>query len=468
MADTRTETDSMGPIEVPDDRLWGAQTQRSLTNFPIGTEQGISRMPLPIVHALALVKLAAARCNHRADRLDEARRHAIEQAAREVVEGRFDDHFPLVVWQTGSGTQTNMNVNEVIANRASELMGGKRGSKEPVHPNDHVNRSQSSNDTFPTAMHLAAIGAVEKAVLPALSALAAAFDERAETFADAVKVGRTHLMDATPITFEQVFGGHAAQVRGAQRAIEATLPRVRQIAIGATAVGTGLNAPPGWDQMMVEALAELAETKLDAVEHKVASIAAHDALVELHGAFRVTATALMKVANDLRWLASGPRCGIGELRLPALEPGSSIMPGKVNPTQCEALTMVCARVMGNDVTVGIAGSSGNFELNVFKPVIAATMLESATLLADAANSFRQRCVEGLEVNRERTAEHLERSLMLVTALAPRLGYDQAATIAKRALEEDATLKEVAVERMGLLSAEDFDELVDPARMTAPS
>ena len=421
-------------------------------------------MPLSIVHALALVKLAAARCNHRAGKLDETRRDAIEQAAREVADGAHDGHFPLVVWQTGSGTQTNMNVNEVIANRASEIMGGKRGKKDPVHPNDHLNRSQSSNDTFPTAMHIAALIEIETRVLPSLARLVETLSDKAAAFADVVKVGRTHLMDATPITIGQELGGHAAQLAQARRAIEATLPVVRQIAIGATAVGTGLDAPPGWAGMMARELTALTGTELTVAENTFAAIAAHDALVQLHGALRVAAVAAMKIANDVRWLASGPRCGIGELRLPALEPGSSIMPGKVNPTQCEALTMVCARVMGNDVTVGIAGSSGNFQLNVFKPVIAATLLESAGLFADAVASFETRCLRGLEVDRDRTHHHLERSLMLVTALAPRLGYDQAATVAKRALEEDATLKTIAVDRMGLLSDEEFDALVDPVKM----
>lgn len=463
MADTRTETDSMGAIDVPSDRLWGAQTQRSLQNFPIGDQ----RMPRAVVHALALVKLAAARCNHRAGALDEARRDAIEQAAREVADGAHDDHFPLVVWQTGSGTQTNMNVNEVIANRASEIMGGHRGAKEPVHPNDHVNRSQSSNDTFPTAMHIAVLSLVERRLLVSLEGLASTLSSQAAAFADVVKVGRTHLMDATPVTVGQELGSYAAQARAGAAAIRATLPRVRQIAIGATAVGTGLNAPPDWVRRMVSELSDLAGTTLLPADDKMAAIAAHDAMVELHGAFRVVAAALIKIANDVRWLASGPRCGIGELSLPALEPGSSIMPGKVNPTQCEALLMVCARVMGNDVTVGLAGSSGNFELNVFKPVIAATLLESGGLLADAVASFETRCVRGLEVRRDRAAEHLERSLMLVTALAPRIGYDDAAEVAKRALAEGETLRTVAVERMQLLSPGEFDALVDPAKMTGP-
>jgi fumarate hydratase class II len=358
-----------------------------------------------------------------------------------------------------------MNVNEVVANRASELMGGEWGKKSPVHPNDHVNMSQSSNDSFPTAMHLAALGAVEGGVIPALTELEKALVDRAETFDDVVKVGRTHLMDATPVTVGQVLGGHAAQARQALAAIEATLPRVKELAIGATAVGTGLNAPDDWAQVMSATLAELTETELEAAANPFAAIAAHDAMVELHGAFRVAAAALMKVANDLRWLASGPRCGIGELRLPALEPGSSIMPGKVNPTQCEALTMVCARVLGNDVTVGLAGASGNFELNVYKPVIIATLLESARLLADACRSFTKRCVAGLDVDRERIAQHLERSLMLVTALAPHIGYDEAAKVAKRALDEDRTLRDIAVDELGLISGERFDEVVDPAAMT---
>lgn len=461
MTGTRIEKDSLGEIEVAADRLWGAQTQRSLENFPIGN----GTMPEEVIHALALIKLAAARCNHATGNLDAERRDAIERAAREVVDGEHDDQFPLVVWQTGSGTQTNMNVNEVVANRASELMGGRRGAREPVHPNDHVNMSQSSNDVFPTAMHIAALWAVERRLVPSLKVLSTTLKQRGEANADVVKVGRTHLMDATPVTFGQVFGGYAAQVDQAVAAIEATLPRVRPVAIGATAVGTGLNAPDGWDDRMVETLTALSETQLAVAPDKRAAIAAHDALVELHGALRTAAAAEMKIANDVRWLASGPRCGIGELRLPALEPGSSIMPGKVNPTQCEALTMVCARVMGNDVTVSVAGSSGNFELNVFKPVIIATLLESARLLSDATRSFAERCVAGIEVDRDRASHHLERSLMLVTALAPHIGYDRAAQVAKRALDEGKTLRSVAVEEMGVVDGETFDRLVDPQAMT---
>ena len=461
MTSTRIETDSLGDVEVAADRLWGAQTQRSLENFPIGS----GTMPLEMIHALALVKLAAARCNHASGKLSAERRQAIERAAREVADGEHDDHFPLVVWQTGSGTQTNMNVNEIVAHRTNELLGGARGAKAPVHPNDHVNMSQSSNDVFPTAMHIAALWAVERRLVPALRGLSDALNQGAEANADVVKVGRTHLMDATPVTFGQVFGGYAAQIDDAVAAIEATLVRVRRVAIGATAVGTGLNTPAEWDGQMVQTLSTLAETELAVATDKRAAIAAHDALVELHGALKTASVAAMKIANDVRWLASGPRCGIGEIRLPALEPGSSIMPGKVNPTQCEALTMVCARVMGNDVTVSIAGSSGNFELNVFKPVIIATLLESAHLLSDATRSFAERCVAGIEVDPERTRHHLERSLMLVTALAPHIGYDQAAKVAKRALDDGETLRHVAVEQMGLIDGEAFDRLVDPLAMT---
>lgn len=455
----RSERDSMGEVSVPADRYWGAQTQRSLMNFPIGDR----RMPPSIIVALATIKKAAARCNQRLDRLPRELADAIERAADEVIDRSLDEHFPLVVWQTGSGTQTNMNVNEVIANRAIELLGGEIGSRSPVHPNDHVNMSQSSNDVFPTAMSMAIVTAVEDQLLPVLADLTEGFAERARRFRDVVKIGRTHLMDATPLTVGDELESFVAQLEHARRAIGATLPAAREIPIGGTAVGTGLNAPSGWDTMMSRELSALTGKELVVASSKLAAQAAHDAIVSLHGAVRVAACALMKIANDVRWLASGPRGGLGELRIPENEPGSSIMPGKVNPTQCEALLMVCARVLGNDTTIGIAGASGDLQLNVFKPLIAATAIESIELLADAARSFDLRLVRGLELNEDSIRRHLERSLMLVTALAPHIGYDRAAEVAKRALREDKTLREVAV-AMGLCTEEAYEKLVDPARM----
>ena len=455
--DTRSEADTMGTVEVPAARYWGAQTQRSLENFRIGGE----RMPLAVVRALALVKRAAASCNERLGRLDAPRAEAIRQACDEIVEGRRDEEFPLVVWQTGSGTQTNMNVNEVVANRASELMGGKRGDRSPVHPNDHVNLSQSSNDAFPSAVYVAAVLAVERELGPALTGLEATFAEKAAAFHDVMTVGRTHLMDATPLTVGQELSGHAAQLGGARASLERALAGVRELAIGGTAVGTGLHAPPGWDRAMVEEIARLAGSAFEAAPNKFEALSAHDAIVELHGALRRAACALMKLANDLRWLASGPRCGLGDLLLPANEPGSSIMPGKVNPTQCEALRMVCARVLGNDTTMSIAGSSGDLQLNVFKPLMAHVLLESITLLGDAARSFTIHCAAGLEVDRARVAQHLERSLMRVTALTPAIGYDRAAEVAKRAHAENKTLRQVAVDDLRVVSAEDFERLMAP-------
>jgi fumarate hydratase class II len=464
MSQMREEKDSMGAVEVPADRYWGAQTQRSLQNFPIGRE----RMPIEVVHAMAVIKMAAARVNASLGKLDEQRAKAIMQAAGEVIEGKLDDHFPLVPWQTGSGTQTNMNVNEVIANRASEMLGGTRGSKHPVHPNDHVNMSQSSNDSFPTAMSIAGVTVLEDVLLPALRELAQALSRKAALWSDIVKIGRTHLMDATPLTLGQEFSGYATQVSRSADKVEAGLAHLRELAIGGTAVGTGLNAPRGWAEAMVAEICSLTRRQFVPAPNKFEALAAHDAIVAEHGAIKTAACALMKVANDIRWMGSGPRCGIGELELPGNEPGSSIMPGKVNPTQAEALTMVCARVLGNDATINVAGAMGNFELNVFKPVLILALLESARLLGDACASFRVRCVDGLEPDRERIAELVERSLMLVTALQPAIGYDRAAEVAKLAHEKGITLRQAAVDELGVISAEQFDAVVRPERMIGPS
>jgi fumarate hydratase, class II len=459
----RTETDSFGPIDVAADRYWGAQTQRSLRNFRIGTE----RMPLPILRALALVKRAAAEANRDAGRLDHARASAIVAAAQEASEGRFDEHFPLVVWQTGSGTQTNMNVNEVIANRANELMGGARGDKSPVHPNDHVNMGQSSNDAFPTAMHVAAILEIEDRLLPALDALTGALADKAQAFAGLVKIGRTHMQDATPVTLGQEFSGWASQVSLGAGRVRACLPHLHALAQGGTAVGTGLSAHEGFAEAFAARMADLTGKPFVTAENKFEALASHDALVFAHGALAALATGLFKIANDLRLLGSGPRSGLGELALPENEPGSSIMPGKVNPTQAEAMTMVCARVMGNQSTVMFAGSQGHLELNVFKPVIADAFLQSVRLLADASASFRENCVEGIKANEERIGELVERSLMLVTALAPQIGYDAAARIAKAAHENGTTLREEAL-ASGLVDAQTFDALVRPESMLGPT
>ena len=459
---SRLESDSFGPIAVASDRLWGAQTQRSLEHFRIGIE----RLPRELIAALGLVKKAAARVNQRLGRLDARLLPAIEQAADEVISGALDEHFPLVVWQTGSGTQSNMNANEVIANRANELLGGARGDKAPVHPNDHVNLSQSTNDSFPTALHLALALAAQHRLLPMLDALAGGLAERAAAFADIIKIGRTHLMDATPLTLGQEFSGYAAQVQGAARAVRATLPGIYELAAGGTAVGTGLNSPPGYAEAVAADLALLTGLPFVTAPNKFAVLAAHDAVVFFSGALKTVAVALHKIASDLRLLASGPRCGIGELHLPENEPGSSIMPGKVNPTQCEALTMVCAQVVGNDAAIAFAGAQGHLELNVFKPQLAYASLQSLRLLADGAESFQRHCVAGLTADRARIAELLQRSLMLVTALAPRLGYDQAARVAKQAQHEGTTLKEAAL-ALGLLTAEEFDAVVRPEEMLAP-
>lgn len=461
MKQTRTEHDALGPLEVPADRYWGAQTQRSLINFPIGRE----RMPLAVVHALAAIKQACAAVNAAAGDLPEDIAGAIDAAAREVTSGALDDEFPLRVWQTGSGTQTHMNVNEVIANRASELLTGALTPPRPVHPNDHVNRGQSSNDAFPTAMHIAAALAVDGRLLPALRRLGDALRERSAAFADVVKLGRTHLQDATPLTLGAELSGYATQVELGIARVRATLPRLHRVAQGGTAVGTGLNTRPGFAEQVVERLAAITGLPLQRAENPYEAQAAHDALVELSGALNVIAVSLSKVANDLRLLASGPRCGLGELVLPANEPGSSIMPGKVNPTQCEALTQVCAQVMGNNVTVTLAGASGHLELNAYKPVLINALLQSIELLADGAESFSARCVEGLGVDRERVAALVSRSLMLATALAPELGYDRAAEIAKKAHADGTTLREAALE-LGV-DPDVFDRLVRPEAMLGP-
>jgi fumarate hydratase class II len=460
--DIRIEADTMGEIEVPADRYWGAQTQRSLENFPIGDE----RMPLSMVRALGIQKQAAARANLALGQLEDEIAGTIDQAAQEIIDGKFDDQFPLVVWQTGSGTQSNMNANEVIANRANEILGGQRGDKSPVHPNDHVNLSQSSNDTFPTAMHIATVIEIEDRLLPALARLHGALAEKAAEFDKIIKIGRTHTQDATPLTLGQEFSGYAAQVQGVIDGARRTLPELYQLAQGGTAVGTGLNAPVGFAERFAEEVADLTGKAFVTMSNKLAGLAAHDALVATSGALNVGAVAVMKIANDIRLLGSGPRSGIGELRLPANEPGSSIMPGKVNPTQSEAITMVAAQIMGNHVAVTVAGSNGHFELNVFKPVIIYNVLQSARLLGDAARSFADRCVAGIEANTAHINELMEQSLMLVTALNPHIGYDNAAKVAKKAFADGTTLKEAAIE-LNLLTAEQYDEWVRPENMIEP-
>jgi fumarate hydratase class II len=462
MATTRKETDSMGEIEVASDRYWGAQTERSLHHFRI-SEEHFTR---PLIRAFGLLKKAAALVNGELGTLLSNEADLVGRAADEVISGKLDDHFPLFVWQTGSGTQTNMNVNEVISNRAIELAGGTLGSKSPVHPNDHVNRSQSSNDTFPTAMHIAAAEEVVRRLLPSIDQLRSTLDGKARAFRDVVKIGRTHLQDATPLTLGQEISGWVAQIDLARAAIDAALPAVYQLAIGGTAVGTGLNAPPEFGERTAKHIARLTALPFTSAPNKFAALAGHEPLVALHGALKTLAVALMKIANDVRWLASGPRSGLGEIIIPENEPGSSIMPGKVNPTQSEALTMACAQVMGNDVTVGIGASSGNFELNVFKPVIIHNVLQSIRLLADASGSFERFCAAGIEPNRDRIADNLARSLMLVTALNPHIGYDNAAKIAKKAHKENTTLREAAL-ALGLVSGEDFDKWVDAQKMTKP-
>jgi fumarate hydratase, class II len=462
MTTTRVETDSMGAIEVPADRYWGAQTQRSLQHFKIGTE----RFPREMIRALGLVKKACAVVNRELGHLDPERARAVVQAADEVVSGALDEHFPLVVWQTGSGTQTNMNANEVIGNRAIEILGGRLGSKTPVHPNDDVNRSQSSNDVFPTVMHVAAVERISDALIPATEGLREALDEKARAFAGIVKIGRTHLQDATPLTLGQEFSGYVAMLDQSLAVIRAALPALHQLAIGGTAVGTGLNAPEGFGERVAAELVVLTGHPFTSAPNKFQALGSHEAAVAASGALKTLACALTKIANDVRWLASGPRAGLGELRIPENEPGSSIMPGKVNPTQAEALTMVCAQVLANDVAINIGGASGNFELNVYKPLICHNLLQSIRLLADSGASFREHCVVGIEPNRDRIRQHLENSLMLVTALTPHIGYDRAASIAKRAHEVGITLRDAAL-ALGHVTAEEFDRLVRPEHMVKP-
>jgi len=462
---TRTESDSMGPIEVPEGALYGAQTERSRQNFKIGGHS----FPRAMIRALGVVKKCAALTNIQLGELEdlsEEQRAALLQAADEVIGGEHDVHFPLVVWQTGSGTQSNMNANEVISNRAIQILGGELGSKDPIHPNDHVNRAQSSNDTFPAAMHVAAAEQAANRLLPALEALEEVVRKKSDDWSDVVKIGRTHLQDATPLTVGQELSGWAQQLADARRGISAMLPPVYELALGGTAVGTGLNTHPDYARLSAEKIAEETGLPFVSAPNKFSGLAGHDALVSLSGTLRTTAAALMKIANDVRWLGSGPRCGLGELKLPANEPGSSIMPGKVNPTQCEAMTMLCTQVMGNDATVGFAGSQGNFELNVFKPVIIHNVLESITLLADGCDSFREKCAEGLELDADRVDSLMRQSLMLVTALNRHIGYDNAAKVAKKAYSEGTTLVE-AVVSLGLMTAEEFEAAVDPVEMTGP-
>ncbi len=462
MSRTRTETDSFGPLEVPSDKYWGAQTQRSLGNFKIGSET----MPPPLVHALGVIKKAAALTNMEQGLLDKRRGNAIAKAAQEVIDGKLDDNFPLVVWQTGSGTQSNMNANEVIANRAIQLLGGKMGSKNPVHPNDHVNRSQSSNDTFPTAMHISAVEQLRHELLPALAHMARALEKKSKAWTRIIKNGRTHLQDATPLTLGQEFSGYAAQVRlGIDRA-KGALPRLYPLAQGGTAVGTGVNSRKGFDRKFAVHVKKITGLPFVTAPNKFEALAAHDAMVEISGVLNVLSASLFKIANDIRLLGSGPRGGIGEISLPENEPGSSIMPGKVNPTQCEAMTMVCCQVMGNNTAVTVAGSQGHFELNVFKPVIAYNVLQSIRLVADACRSMTDNCIAGIQPNRDRIGELMERSLMLVTPLAPVIGYDKATEIAKTAHKNGTTLKEEAV-RLGYVSAKDFDRIVRPQDMIGP-
>lgn len=458
----RIERDTIGEIGVPAERLWGAQTERSRRNFRISGE----RMPVEVVRALAYVKKAAALVNRDLGRLPEETADAIAAAADEVLAGERDAEFPLLVWQTGSGTQSNMNLNEVLANRASEILGGERGEGRRVHPNDEVNRGQSSNDVFPTAMHVAAVLALEERVIPAVRALAGALSERAEAFAGVVKIGRTHLQDATPLTLGQEFSGYAAQLENGAARLESSLPHLRQLALGGTAVGTGLNAHPEMGERAARWLRRLTGREFETAPNKFEALASRDAIVAAHGALKTVAVSLHKIANDIRWLSSGPRSGIGEIRIPANEPGSSIMPGKVNPTQCEALLMATAQVLGNDVAVNLGGAGGNFELNVMKPLLAHAFLGSARLIADGCDSFREKCVVGIEPNEERLTANLERSLMLVTALNPKIGYDNAAKIAKKAYAEGTSLREAAL-ALDLLTGEQFDEWVRPEAMVAP-
>jgi len=460
MPTTRTESDSFGPIDVQADVYWGAQTERSIGNFPFGSRE---RMPIEIVHALGFVKQAAARVNARIGGLDPKLAEVIQQAAAEVARGDMDGQFPLVIWQTGSGTQSNMNANEVIAGRANEILTGKRGGKDPVHPNDHVNKSQSSNDSFPTAMHIAAVRSVHRQLLPALETMHARLADQAKRWDDLVKIGRTHLQDATPLTLGQEFSGYAAQIADCIERVEGVLPRLSRLAQGGTAVGTGLNAPPGFAEAFAKEIANLTRLPFTSAPNKFAELAAHDTLVELSGVLNVIAVALTKIANDIRLLGSGPRCGLGELKLPENEPGSSIMPGKVNPTQAEMLTMVAAQVMGNHVAVTIGGMQGHLELNVFKPLIGANVIRSINLLSTGVESFTKRMLDGTEPDQERIAALMNQSLMLVTALAPEIGYDNAAAIAKHAHKTGQTLKAAGLE-LGLIDEATFDRVVKPETM----
>jgi fumarate hydratase class II len=462
MTETRTETDSFGPLEVPSDKYWGAQTQRSIMNFPIGWE----RQPVAVVRALGVIKQACAQANRELGKLDPALADAIIAAAGEVVDGRLDAHFPLVVWQTGSGTQSNMNANEVIANRAIEILGGRMGSKDPVHPNDHCNMGQSSNDTFPTAMHIATAMTARDTLLPGLETLHAALERKVAQFDGIIKIGRTHTQDATPLTLGQEFSGYAHQVAMAIDRVKGALPRIHELAQGGTAVGTGLNTTPGWDSMVAANMAGITGLPFVTAPNKFEALAAHDAMVEMSGALKTVAASLFKIANDIRFLGSGPRCGLGELILPENEPGSSIMPGKVNPTQCEALTQVCAHVMGNDAAVGFAGSQGHFELNVMKPMMAYNVLQSMQLLGDAAVAFTDNLVDGLQADEARIGKLMRESLMLVTALAPEIGYDNATKVAKTAHRNGTTLKEEAI-NLGFVDAETFDCVVRPDQMIGP-
>ena len=462
MSNTRTETDSFGPLEVPSEKYWGAQTQRSIMNFPIGWE----RQPVLIVRALGVIKKACAQANKSLGKLDDAKADAIIQAAGEVVEGRLDDHFPLVVWQTGSGTQSNMNANEVIANRAIELLGGTIGSKDPVHPNDHCNMGQSSNDTFPTAMHIATAMSAHQVLLPSLEKLLKGLEAKVTKFEGIIKIGRTHTQDATPLTLSQEFSGYAHQVSMGIKRVKRALEDIYELAQGGTAVGTGLNTTQGWDKMVADNMAAITGLPFVTAPNKFEALAAHDAMVEMSGSLKTVAASLFKIANDIRLLGSGPRCGLGEVGLPENEPGSSIMPGKVNPTQCEALTQVCAHVIGNDAAVGFAGSQGHFELNVYKPMMAYNVLQSMQLLADAASAFTDNLIDGLQADETRIDKLMRESLMLVTALAPEIGYDNATTVAKTAHKNGTTLKEEAI-TLGFVDEATFDRVVRPENMVGP-
>ena len=460
---SRKEKDSMGQIEVPDDRYYGAQTQRSLQNFKIGGE----KFQRELIRAYAILKKAAAVSNESAGKLDSNISQAIIQAADEVIEGKLDEHFPLVVWQTGSGTQSNMNFNEVIANRAIEILGGQLGSKDPVHPNDHVNMSQSTNDTFPTAINIAAAEMVFNQLIPSLKKLLKSLAQKSKDFDSIVKLGRTHLQDATPLSLGQEFSGYASAINHNIERLESSLDQCYELAMGGTAVGTGINSYEGFAESVAENIASITGLPFKSASNKFEAVATQDSIVELSGSLKTLSASLFKIANDIRWLASGPRSGIGEIIIPSNEPGSSIMPGKVNPTQCEAMTMVCTQVMGNDLTISIAGASGNFELNVFRPVIAYNIIQSIRLLNDACDSFRKNCIDGITPNKDRIKSNLYDSLMLVTALNPHIGYDKAAEVAKKAHKDNTSLKEAVIE-LGYLSEEDFDKLVDPNKMIKPS